>query len=647
MKKFLSVTSIVLVLLCLIVAFFGFKKYEDIKFQAYKLIDYNPQLTTQIFDRNGKLVANYFEDENRLYAKYSEIPPRLIEALVAIEDTVFFEHDGINFEAIFRATFKNIQSMGYREGASTITQQIVKNTVLTREKTLERKFNEAILSFIIENELSKEDILERYLNHIYFGHGYYGVRTASEGYFHKTLPMLTLKEMAMLVGMPKSPNAFDPTKNLSASISRGNVVLLRMKDIGWITEEEYANAVMEVPTIFNDTLTKNQAPYVTDEVVKRAGEYFGDLKSGGYQIYLGIDLDVQVLAEEALVFGYNEILKRANNDTNTSLLNGAMVVLDNHNGDILALVGGVNHTVSHFNRAVSSNRQTGSSFKPFIYQIALNLGYSTMSTIPDISRVYSDDNSEDENSTWAPKNIEGNFQGLITLKDAITRSRNLATINLVTTMGLDVVHKELTNMGFKNIPQDLSIALGSAGVSPLEYGKFFGMFANGGELVEPLLIKKIVNRYGHEKVFESSKRQIFDNAQTYLMVDMLKNVVEKGTGRSARVAGIEIAGKTGTTNNNVDAWFSGFTPDINVMVWYGNDNNLPMQKSEVGGRTSTVPFAYFMKKYIETFPETTRTFKVPENVYKGLYQGREEYFTKTSPFPHATQIQDNSEGLIF
>ncbi|MDR0761654.1 MAG: PBP1A family penicillin-binding protein [Campylobacteraceae bacterium] len=641
---------IVIALLAILFIGFGIfavNIYQNAYYQAYGLINYNPKLTTQFFDRNGELVANYFEDENRLYVEFEEIPYRMVEALVAIEDTVFFEHDGVNVEAIFRAFLKNIISMKYSEGASTLTQQLIKNTLLTREKTMKRKLTEALIALIIERHLTKEQIMERYLNHIYFGHGYYGVRTAAEGYFRKTLAQLSLKEIAMLVGIPRQPNSYDPTKNLNLTLARANSVLSRMKNLGWISEEEYSEAVAEQVNVYNDTLSKNQAPYVVDEAIREANALYDDVRSGGYKIYLGIDLKTQQLAREALEFGYQKILERYK-DVNTSILNGAIVVLDNFSGDVLALVGGHNYTHSAFNRAVLTNRQLGSSFKPFLYQIALDSGYSTMDLIPDISRVYIEEGtSKNETKEWVPKNIEGNFQGLITVKDALMRSRNLATINLVSSVGLETVHSELTRMGFKNVPKDLSISLGSLGMSPLEYSKFYGMFANGGILIEPRMIKKIVNRYGMEQLFESEKKQVLDAAQNYLMIDMLKAVVEKGTGRAAYVNGIEIAGKTGTSNNNVDAWFCGISPDINVMVWYGNDDNTPMAASEVGGRTSTVPFAYFMQNYIKIYPETRRKFPIPEGVTKSIYNGKEEYFTPKSPLPSASRITSATDNILF
>ncbi|MBP6497186.1 MAG: transglycosylase domain-containing protein, partial [Campylobacteraceae bacterium] len=221
--------------------------YAQIRFDAYKIIDYTPKLTTQIFDRNGELIANLFDEEHRLFVPYQEIPPRVVEALVATEDTSFFEHSGVNIEAIFRALVKDLKAMKMVEGASTITQQLIKNTVLTRQKTITRKINEAILAYKIETELSKEQILERYFNHVYFGHGYYGIKTAALGYFNKSLDALTLKEIGMLVGLPKAPSSYDPTRHMDLSLSRANHVVTRMYNLGWISEGEYNKAILEHP----------------------------------------------------------------------------------------------------------------------------------------------------------------------------------------------------------------------------------------------------------------------------------------------------------------------------------------------------------------------------------------------------------------
>ncbi|AOO65817.1 penicillin-binding protein 1A [Sulfurospirillum halorespirans] len=619
--------------------------YAQIRFDADKIIDYNPKLTTQIYDRNGDLVANLFDDENRLYVAYHDIPARVIEALVATEDTSFFEHNGINIEAIFRALIKDIHAMKLVEGASTITQQLIKNTVLTRQKTLTRKINEAILAYTVEAALTKEQILERYFNHVYFGHGYYGIKTAAHGYFNKNLDALSIKEIAILVGLPKAPSSYDPTKHMDLSLSRANQVVNRLYSLGWISEAEYTKATLEHPMVYDETLTRNRAPYVVDEVIKSLASEYDDIKKGGYKIYLTIDLKMQQLAHESLNVGYKGMVSRLGKDANATELNGAMVVMENNTGNVLALVGGIDYSKSSFNRATQSKRQPGSSFKPFLYQKALDWGYSPLSEIPDISRTYVNSETDEE---WKPKNYENDFEGLITLKEALVHSRNLATINLLSLLGMDSVYKELKKDGFKNIAMDLTLALGSFGISPLEYSSFYSMFPNYGVKTEPLMVKKVINRQGVEKIYETKSQTITSPKQSYLMIDMMKEVVKRGTGRNAQVPGIEIAGKTGTTNSSVDVWFCGFSPDIEVLTWYGNDNNTPLKKGETGGRSAAPAFKHFMTKYVELHPETTREFKMPEGVNARKVDGTTEFFTDVSPFPKSSTKELKEEGgLMF
>jgi len=622
---------------------FLIKIYSDIRFEAYKIINYTPDLTTRIFDRNHKLVANIFDKQNRIYAKYKDIPPRVIESLVAIEDTLFFEHSGINPEAIFRAAIKDIKAMKFVEGASTLTQQLVKDTLLSRNKTIMRKLKEAMLAIRIDAALTKEQIIERYLNQVYFGHGYYGIKTASQGYFHKNLNELNLKEIAMLVGLPKAPSAYNPARHYDLSTARANMVLNRLYQLGWIDKKEYEKALNERPVVYDDTLTQNRAPYVVDEVIKRVSKRYKDLKTGGYQINLSIDLTLQNLAKKALKYGYEGILKRDGNESN-STLNGAMVVLNNHTGEVYALLGGIDYKKSKYNRAVQSKRQPGSSIKPFIYQLALNSGYNEATLIPDISRVYKDEQKE---KNWMPRNYENNFEGLITLEDALVHSRNLATINLVNALGLENVYKSLKSLGFKGVPYDLSIALGSFGVSPYEFAGKYTLFSNYGKIMKPLLIKKIVNRFGDVEIYKPQGKVINDHRQAFLMIDILKNVVLRGTGRNARIKDIETAGKTGTTNNYIDAWFCGFSPDIEVITWYGNDDNTPMKKRETGGRAAAPAFKYFMSRYLQLHPETKRKFKIPKGVGKFVKDGRTYYYTDISKPPKQSSTIEQTDKLIF
>jgi penicillin-binding protein 1A len=614
--------------------------YSQIRFDIDTIVDYQPKLTTQFFDRNGRHLGNIFDEQHRLYANYEQIPPRLIEALVAIEDTNFFEHEGLNIDAIIRAIIKDIKAMALVEGASTLTQQLVKTMILSRDKKLIRKLKEALLSIRLERILTKEEILERYFNEVFFGHGYYGIRTASLGYFKKELNQLNLKEMAILVGLPRAPSFYDPTKNFKYSLSRANQVLSRMYSLGWITKEELEKYTNHIPKVYKQTLTQNKAPYILDYAIKELSKDIKDLKTGGYKIQLTIDLDAQQIAKKALKYGYDRILLRdkyLGEDKSTSKsLNGAIVSLDNKTGAILALVGGINYQESSFNRATQSLRQPGSSVKPFLYQIALNLGYSTASELVDISRTYTYKSSSNQEKRWQPQNYEMDYKGLVSLRYALVHSRNLATINLVTEIGIDILYKELLRFGFKNIPYDLSITLGSFGISVLDLSQMYTLFSNNGIIVKPYMFQSITNKYDQKIVFDHEETYITNEAQTYLMTSILKDVVQGGTGRNAKVPNLEVVGKTGTTNNNIDAWFCGYSPTIQTLVWYGNDDNKPMGRRETGGRSAAPAFSYFYKEWLKLHPEIKRKFNKPNDVFTSYFKGKEELFTSTSDIP-ATQ----------
>lgn len=618
--------------------------YSELRVDLDHVIDYKPRLSTEFYDVNGELVANIFDGQNRKYAHYNEIPPRMIEALIAVEDTAFFEHDGVNLEAIFRAVIKDIQSMSLKEGASTITQQLIKNMVLTRERKFSRKLKEVILAYQIEKKLNKEQILERYLNEIYLGHGYYGVKTAAQGYFKKSLDALSLKEIAILVGLPKAPSNYDPTRHLDLSIARANAVITRLKDLGWISKDEYISAINELPVVYDETLTQNKAPYVIDEAIKQLSTIYPDIKSGGYKVNLTIDLRLQNVAQNALQMGYDEILKRDNN-ASTDKLNGALLVTNPQNGQILAMLGGIDYAKSNYNRVTQSTRQPGSSFKPFVYQIALNSGYSPASKVADVAMAF--DGVGDDKKAWKPKNYAKDFAGFISLKEALTKSRNLATISLLVDVGFDNVWKKLGEFGFKNIPPNLSIALGSFGISMIDYSELYSVFAGLGRISKPYLINQITDRYGQSKEFKPSFREIEPAKQAYLMIDMMRSVVTSGTARRARIEGVEVAGKTGTTNNNIDAWFCGFTPDMQAIIWYGNDDNTPMRKVEGGGLTAAPVFAAFGREYFKIYPDAKKEFDVPS----GVESDDGVLHTNISRLPsnktdNALQTQEE-EGLIF
>lgn len=653
MKKYVWIGAGMLILIP--VVFFGYLIYS-FEYETKRLINYQPRLTTEVYDRNGNKIANLFSDEHRYYVSFDNIPPRLVEALLAIEDTMFFEHHGVNPDAIMRAIIKDVSAGKLKEGASTITQQLVKNTLLTREKKFSRKFKELLYSIRIEQELTKEQILERYFNEIYLGHGYYGIKTASDGYFRKPLKELSLKEMAILVGLPKAPNFYSPTRNYELSLGRANRIIGRMRELGWIDQATYDKATQERPKVYNDTLSKNSGPYIIDEVMRQLGDAFPDIRSGGYKVYTTIDMRLQEAGYKALQSGRNEIIKRAQEagdlDENIqNQLNGALVSLDPETGEILAMVGGYDYALSPYNRVTQAKRQPGSAFKPFIYQVALDGGMSPSSMVPDIARTYTYAGEGGEEKTWQPKNYKNEYKGMVTIRDALTHSRNLATINMVSDMGFGKITDGLRRFGIvENLPPDLSIALGTISLSPLDLAKYYTMFAAKGVLTNPILIRHVITPKGETLRYENKHRQVNTPEQIYLMTSILQDVVRHGTGTGARVNGIEIAGKTGTTNKNVDAWFVGYSPSIETVVWFGHDNNTPMRRSETGGRAAGPVFKYFYEDLLRIYPNTKRYFDLPAGVYRAPTNdgNGSEAYTDTSKAPDMSEnIPVTNERLVF
>lgn len=622
--------------------------YFELSADLDKVRHYSPKVATQIYDRKNRLIANVFDTEFRFYAKFDEIPPRMIEALLAIEDTLFFEHGGINYDGIIRAMLKNIRTGRLGEGGSTLTQQVVKNIILTRERTISRKIKEALLTVQVEEIISKEQILEIYLNEVFLGHGYYGVKTAALGYFKKTLNQLSLKEIAILVGLPQSPSTYDPTKNLDLALTRANDIIRRMYDLGWISKEYRDSSLAEKPTVYHQTLTQNVAPYVTDYALRQLSS-IKDIKTGGYTIKLHIDLDYQEVAQKALKNGYTAlqarqlkllqaqrpkgaepaILPSEDDLTANDTLNGAVVITDNKTGKILALVGGVNHEKSPYNRAVDAYRQMGSSIKPFIYQIAFDRGYSTATQVPDAARSFDE---------WNPRNSGGKFQGMVTLQDALIHSRNLATINVATLVGFSNIYNGLLNFGFSGFSADMTIAIGSLNATPIMVAKEYSIFSNYGVRNEPVLIDSVIDPQGNVFSYETQSEVIISPEQSFLTTSVLREVVRAGTGRRAAVSGIETAGKTGTTNNNVDFWFCGYTPDVQAIVWFGRDDNSPIGRYESASAVAAPVFAEIVAGAVRIDPSLRRIFPRPEAVRSKTIDKNTFFYTRTSPLPNISNI---------
>ncbi|WP_199767008.1 penicillin-binding protein 1A [Helicobacter ailurogastricus] len=621
-----------------------FYLWQEASKDIQRVVDYKPDLTTQILDTKGRLIANIYDKEFRVYAHFNEIPPRMVEALLAVEDTLFFEHNGVNLDAIMRAFIKNLRNQKYAEGGSTLTQQLVKNMLLTRAKTLDRKLKEMILSLKLERALSKEQILERYFNQTFFGHGFYGIKTAALGYFKKPLVLLSLKEIAMLVALPRAPSFYDPTRRLEFSLARANSIVKRMYDLGWISQQEMDTALNEVPKVYHTTLTQNVAPYVVDEVV-RTLNFLPDLKTGGYTIKLYIDLDYQKFARDSLRLGYANTLKKLGKSEDDTL-NGAIVVTETNSGHILALVGGVDHHRSAFNRATQAKRQFGSAVKPFIYQVAFDNGLTSASLIPDMARSFNNRNgATPQQRHWRPRNYNRKVNGLVTLKQALTHSLNLATINLVDYVGFDTIYRGLSSFGFEDLPKNMSIALGSFGISPLEASMQYSLFSNYGSILEPALIESITDSRGQDKALKLiTPKNILNASEAFLTLSVLKNVVEKGTGHRAQVPGLEIAGKTGSSNNYVDAWFCGFSPSLQAIVWFGRDDNTSIGQAMTGGVVAAPVFGDFMKKVLKFDPNLKRHFDVPEDVVVQHINGETYYTIKGTAIPQQSQ---STSPLLF
>jgi penicillin-binding protein 1A len=367
---------------------------------------------------------------------------------------------------------------------------------------------------------------------------------------------------------------------------------------------------------------------------------------------------LQEAGYKALQSGRNEILKRAEEmnalDANTqSQLNGALMSMDPNTGEVLVMVGGYDYSISSYNRVTQAKRQPGSAFKPFIYQVALDSGMSPASLIPDIARTYTYAGADGSEKEWKPKNYKNEYKGMVTLRNALTYSRNLATINMVSDMGFQNIVAGLRRYGItENLPPDLSIALGTVSMSPYDLAKYYTMFAAGGTLTNPILVRQVITPNGETFRYENKRRQVNTKEQTALMTSMMRDVVAFGTGTAARVSGVDIAGKTGTTNKNIDAWFIGYSPTVETVVWFGHDNNTPMRKSETGGRAAGQVFRYYMEDLFRIYPNTKRYFDVPAGVYRASISGDSnatEEFTDTSAAPNGAteKVPVTEEKLVF
>ena len=559
------------------------------------LPDIQQSYTTHIYDIKGNEIAVVHAEEDREPATIDKVPNHLKNAFLAVEDARFYQHIGIDVRGIMRALWENIRHQSVMEGGSTITQQLARNYYLTQEQSYHRKIQEMFLALKIEHRHTKDEILELYLNQIYFGRGAYGVQAASKAYFGKNVEDLDLNECAMLAGIPKSPNYYSPMDNMEAAQERKAVVLNQMAKYGYISASTAQKTAAEEVHLAKPVPKEGKANYFVDYVIQTMIDKYGadGLYKGGLKIYTTLDMDAQRAAEEAM-----KNLPEMKDANGLKQPQGALVAIDPHTGYIKAMVGG--RGTDMFNRAALAERQPGSAFKPFVFAAALESGY-TPSTVVDDSplNIYG----------WSPQNYNRGFSGSVPLQYACEQSLNVATVRVAQDVGIDKVINLAREMGISTIVMEgdkndvnLSTALGgmTKGVTPLELTSAYCTFANKGRYVKHTAIAKVLDRNGNVleayPVPDKTKQVLKEKTADYLNT-MLRGVVARGTGTAANI-NETVAGKTGTTSDYHDAWFVGYVPDLVVGVWIGCDDNQQMG-TMTGGTVPAHIWTIFMKKIIE------------------------------------------------
>ena len=728
-KKILLVSVLSLFLLVLFAGFLGagfiFYYYSQDLPDVRTLREYQPSTITRVYSTDDDLIAEFYI-EKRIIVPLENIPAKLREATLAVEDSNFYSHFGIDPKAIFRAFLTNIQAGHVVEGGSTITQQLSKTLFLSSERSLERKIREAILSVRMELVFSKDEILEMYLNNIYYGHGSYGVEAAARTYFGKHVQDLTLDQCATLAALPKAPNNYSPYRYPERARKRREHVLNRMEILGNITPQEKAAAAKQPFRLGEITDMLNKAPYFVEYIRQFLQENYGSNKlyRDGLKVYTTLNLPYQVEASQAVRkglleadkrYGYRgpvshidlsegreavlNLLKEHNdhdpdetpgegdwshavvtevlpNEVRTDLgfaegtidleqmswarqpnvrldgrwariknahqalkagdliqvrllnqkpegdwalaleqepeVQGSLISLNPINGNILAMVGGFDFNQSQFNRAIQAIRQPGSAFKPIIYSAAIQDGYTPASIIIDAPVIFKE--KEDTFDNWKPVNFEEKFYGPTSIRTALTHSRNVVTIKLLQNVGIQKAIDLARQMGIQSpLAENLSIALGSSGVTLYELVSAYAIFANQGKKVDPVAVRHIINR-NDEVIYRAvpNETQVLAPGVAYLITSLLNSVVQHGTATKVKALGRPVAGKTGTTNNFVDAWFMGFIPDMVTGVWVGKDKDEPLGHNETGSRAAIPIWLDYMKAATEGKP--VKDFPVPDDV---------------------------------
>jgi penicillin-binding protein 1A len=681
------------------------------------LQNYQPSLVTTVYSDDRQAIGQFFI-ERRTLTPIADIPKTLSQAVIATEDARFFEHPGLDYVGMLRAAWTNIRHGGKKvEGASTITQQLARSLFLSSERSYERKIRELILAYKMEAVSGKEQILETYLNQIYFGQGSYGVASAAQSYFGKNVKTLTLAESAFLAGLPKSPSKFSPFTAYDKAKKRQEHVLSRMEEAKFITAAEREAAVAE-PLNFHRPGAEYLAPYFVEHVRQLLVAKYGEamVYKGGLQIYTTLNMSMQKAAEAAFLAGVRELDKRqgwrgpkriAGPDSaqpsapvatdqllkpgdrsegtvlrvgkdhfvvqvgaltgtlafddmawakrilkgpdpavdfvmnpnpklilkpgdvievgvkkvakegllltleQTPIVEGGLIAIDPQSGAIRALVGGYDFARSEYNRAVQAHRQPGSAFKPLIYATAMSQGLSPATQILDAPVVYE---QEEDDKIWKPENYGRKFHGMVSLRDALAHSHNLATVRLLDKIGIKNVIEFSRSVGLTSpLPNDLSLGLGSSSVGLMELTSVYGVFLNKGTRTEPFAIKGVKDSTGKDlDIAPPESHEVMAKETAYLITNMMEDVVQKGTGQAAKVLGRPIAGKTGTTNDYINAWFIGGTPNLVTGVYVGFDDRRSLGASETGAHSALPIWIGFMREALQQLPVVP--FEIPDGV---------------------------------
>lgn len=587
----------------------SFRNLPDVRV----LRSYVPTETTYIYDIKGKQLASLHGEANREIVPLNKISPNLKRAVLAIEDSHFFLHQGVNPNSLGRALKVNWERQEIVEGGSTLTMQLVKNLFLSRKRTVSRKLAEAVLAIRVEQVFTKEQVLEMYLNQVYWGHNTYGVQTAAESYFGKSANNLTMGEAAMLAGLIQAPEEYSPFLHVKAnkhqfrctdkkdaplkSCDRQATVLRRMRELKWISSSEEKAA--RAQTIKLGEITSWQTsdiPYVTEAVVQELTERFGKdaILKGGMRVQTTIDYKFQRMAEQTITDWHNRI-----HSYGLYADQIALAAVDPRTHFVKALVGGVNYKKSQFNRAIQSRRQPGSSFKPFVYYTAFATGKYSPETVVDDSPV----RYREGNGYYTPKNYGGGYSGPTTIRHAIEVSSNVPAVKIGRAVGLDKVIETCKNIGIKSpLEPVISLPLGSVGMTPLEMAGAFATFASNGWHSEITAIVRVTDSSGNVLLDNTPKpRQVLDPWAVASLTNVLQGVINNGTAKAASI-GRPAAGKTGTTSSERDIWFVGYVPQLSVAVWVGNDDYRPLGYGVTGGNNVAPIWRGFMQKALNGVP---------------------------------------------